>query len=279
MKTLLLLFSLAFCLSSGAQFIDDFNRNQSRRDKEKPFSEKRNWGDAIWSEHASHYRPLGWYINPGLTYMLGNNADDENRNYDLTATGLPGYYVEAGMEHLFKKAGKAVHYFDWGLGVKHFSGQEKYSVDGSQATRGQFNLGNAFLRAGIHNVWQLSVYNFIDQSLGFNLDYRIYGGKDDPGYASPLASNNQGKLVAQLHYYFGFGYKVRDGFFIVPGVQTPILTAVTFDDFNPSHHWFNSRYQPFIFTLKFAWLFPKKGCPSVDGMDDDKQRNENYLNQ
>lgn len=279
MKLLSLLVFTAVCFTVNAQFVDEFNRNQARRNSknENPFGKNRR--DAIWSHSQSQHRGLGWFINPGVTYMLGNSADDENRTYDLTPSGLPGYYVEAGMEHLFKKDQKIAHYFDWGLGVKHFAGQEKYSIEGTDPTRGQFNLGNAFARAGIHNVWQLSMYNFIDQSIGFNLDYRIYGGNQDENYLSPLGSVNQGKLVAQLHYYFGFGYKVDDGFFIVPGVQTPIFTAVSFDGFNPSHHWFNSRYQPFIFTLKFAWLFPKKGCPPVDGMDDDEQRNNNYLNQ
>jgi len=281
MKNFLFLLTILFSTTGYNQFTDEFNKRQNKRESDKEgglFSPNRR--DAIWSHSNSKYRGFGWFINPGLTYMFGNSADDEGRSYDLTATGLPGYYLEAGMEHLFKKNQKIVHYFDWGLGVKHFSGQEKYSEnDGSNPTRGQFNLGNAFLRADIHNVWQISMFNFIDQSLGFNVDYRIYGGKDDAGYASPIASTNQGKLLAQLHYTVGFGYKVRDGFFIVPSFQIPILTMFNFDGLNPSHHWFNSRYQPMIFTLKFAWLFPKKGCPPVDGMDDDKDRNNNYLNQ
>ena len=280
MKRLLLF--LVFCTGTFAfgQFVDEFNKRQNKRERDKegsPFGENRR--DAIWSHSQSHYRGLGWFINPGLTYMLGNSADDDGRAYELTPSGLPGYYVEAGMEHLFPKQQKIVHYFDWGLGVKHFAGQEKYSDDAISATRGQFNLGNAFARAGIHNVWQLGMYNFIDQSLGFNVDYRIYGGNEDEEYLSPIAPEYQGKLLAQLHYQVGFGYKVRDGFFIVPTFQVPVVTVVSFADLNPSHHWFNSRYQPMIFTLKFAWLFPKKGCPPVDGMEDDEERNNNFLNQ
>ena len=280
MKSVLFICFSVFVANSFAQIggiSGDFDRRAQKREKDTPFGKNRR--DAIWSHSQSKYRGFGWFVNPGLTYMLGNSADDEGRSYDLTASGLPGYYLEAGMEHLFKKPQKIVHYFDWGIGVKHFSGQEKYSDDGSTATRGQFSLGNVFARADIHNVWQLSMFNFIDQSLGFNVDYRIYGGNEDENYLSPIASVNQSKLVAQLHYSFGFGLKVRDGFFIVPTFQTPVVTLFNFAGFNPSHHWFNSRYQPMIFTLKFAWLFPKKGCPPVDGMEDDKQRNENYLNQ
>lgn len=280
MRYLLLLFLAGFSVAASAQFVDDFNRNQGKRERDQeksPFGKNRR--DAIWSHSLSKFRGIGWFVNPGVTYMFGNSADDQNRAYDLTPSGLPGYYIEAGMEHLFRKPQKIVHYFDWGLGVKHFGGQEKFSMEGIDPTRGQFNFGSAFLRADIHNVWQLTMFNFIDQSLGFNLDYRIYGGNEDEGYLSTATPVNQSKLVAQLHYTFGFGYKVRDGFFIVPSFQTPIVTLFRFADFNPSHHWFNSRYQPMIFTLKFAWLFPKKGCPPVEGMEDDEDRNNNYLNQ
>lgn len=277
MNKLILIFSaLLLASSTQAQWADDFNNNDKKKDK--GFSDRKNWGDDIWSEHASHYRPLGWFVNPGLTYMMGNSANDNTDAYNLTPSGLPGYYVEAGMEHLFKKANKIVHYFDWGIGVKHFGGQEAYNPNSGEKVRGNFNFGNAFGRADIHNVWQLTKWNFIDQSIGFNFDYRIYGGKEDTDYtgSTGLAYTDMPKMVGQFHYSIGWGLKVRDGFFIVPTFQTPILTLLPFNDFNPGHTWFQSRYQPMIFTVKFAWLFPKKGCPDVDGPDDDYKRSQQY---
>lgn len=271
-------FFLSFLLIgtiSYSQIASEIESNDRKRKSGSPFSQKKNWGDAIWGFHASHYRPIGWHINPGVTYMFGNSANDpSDGTYELTPSGLPGYYLEAGMEHLFKNYGKVVHYFDWGLGVKHFGGQEKLKL-GAATSRGQFNFGNVFARAAIHNVWQLTLINFIDQSLGFNVDYRIYGGNDDPDYSTPGGSNNQGKLVAQLHYTLGWGIKVRDGFFIVPTLQTPILTAVQWNGFNPGHTWFQSRYQPTIFTIKFAWLFSKKGCNTPDDPNG-KKSSEQY---
>ncbi|MEO9533702.1 MAG: hypothetical protein ABJG68_01795 [Crocinitomicaceae bacterium] len=262
-KTAAIFITLFVSSLTFGQIAGGIEKRANKRKNENQFSEKKNWGEAIWAPAASHYRPLGWHINPGLTYMFGNSAADESDAYDLTPSGLPGYYVEAGMEHLFKNYGKVVHYFDWGLGVKHFGGQEKLDLGGTK-TRGQFNFGNVFARAAIHNVWQLSLHNFIDQSIGFNFDYRIYGGKEDADYTPPAGYDNQGKMVGQLHYSLGWGIKVRDGFYIVPQVQTPILTAFEWNGFNPGHKWFNSRYQPTIFTIKFAWLFAKKGCTTVD---------------
>lgn len=252
-----------------------FEKRNSRK-KDSPFSDQKTWGYLIWSENASHYRPLGWHVDLGLTYMAGNSPNDSSSAYTLKPTGLPGYYLEGGMEHLFKKKSKLFHYFDWGLGIKHFGGQEKFTSD-SLVDRGSFNFGSAFLRAGIHNVWQTTKYNFIDQSLGFNLDYRVYGGKDQQAqgkYLSPLPSINQNKMVIQLHYSIGFGIKIRDGLFVVPTLQTPVLTLVDWKDFNPSHSWFNSRYQPIIFTIKVAWLKPKSGCPPVFNIDGQRQSDQ-----
>ncbi|MCH2233412.1 MAG: hypothetical protein MK078_04080 [Crocinitomicaceae bacterium] len=272
-KLLFTLFIGLMVLPVDAQIGSGIEGRANKRNNSKKFGSNRR--DAIYSHSNSHYRPWGWFVNPGLTYMVGNNADDDGRPYDLTASGLPGYYLEAGMCHLMKKQKKIIHYFDWGLGVKHYGGQEKYEDESGNVSRGQFNFGSAFLRANVHNVIQLNMWNFIDQGLGLNVDYRLYGGNPDDNYGSPLAQNNQGKLVAQLNYSFGFGIKPRDGFFIVPSVRVPILTAFQFNDLNPSHTWFQSRYLPLAFTIKFAWLFPKKGCPDVY----DNGEGEGYSNQ
>ena len=262
MKKAVILLLLAFSANIiSAQIGADIEKRANKRKSGSPFGKNRR--DVIWSHSLSHYKPLGWHIDPGVTYMFGNSAQDESDAYDLTPSGLPGYYLEIGMEHLFKKIHKVFHYVDWGIGIKHFGGQEKLDINDTK-TRGQFNFGNVFARGAIHNVWQLSMHNFIDQSIGFNVDYRIYGGKEDEDYTPPAGYDNQTKLVAQLNYTIGWGLKVRDGFFIVPQVQTPILTALQWNGFNPSHKWFNSRYQPTIFTIKFAWLFTKKGCSTIE---------------
>ncbi len=276
MKYLIFLFIGFIALPSFAQIGADFEKRNKKRNSESPFGANRR--DAIYSHSNSQYKPLGWHVDLGVTYMMGNNANDNREEYQLTPTGLPGYYLEGGMEHLMKKPRKIIHYFDWGLGVKHFGGQEKYELNDFK-TRGSFNFGSAFLRGAAHNVIQLSKYNFIDQSIGFNLDYRIYGGADKQAsgdYLSPLPSVNQSKLVAQLHYSIGYGFKLRDGLFVVPTFQVPVLTLLQFNDFNPSHNWFNSRYLPLIFTVKLAWLRPKTGCPKVFDNGESKQQSDQY---
>ena len=75
---------------------------------------------------------------PGVTYMLGNVKDDGVN--EIKPFGLPGYYLEGGLAHLFKQRHKVLHYFDYGVGLKHYGGAEKYVNTSEVATRGTFNF-------------------------------------------------------------------------------------------------------------------------------------------
>lgn len=273
-------FILIFILASvnlQAQNDGGFSKRQKQRNSNKsPFSSG-DRGAAIYSHSRSHFRPFGWHVTPGLTYMLGNTKEDKDSNFNLIPSGTPGYYLEIGLAHIFKKKKKVFHYFDYGIGIKHFGGAEKYKDDASNSVKGNFNFGVAFARIDIHSVIQISKWNFIDQSLGANFDYTIYGGKQE-NYGSPLAQEFQEKMLAQLHYSIGWGIKPRDGFFIIPYIKTPVLTAFNWRNFNPGHRWYSSKYQPLIFGVKFGWLFVKRACPKVYDNGEGQNQSDGYQN-
>ena len=273
-RSILLLSLFLVSLFSYGQIGNDVEKRERKRNNGNLWSKNRR--DAIYSHSNSSYRPFGWFINPGATYMIGNSPQNTgDGSYKLTPSGLPGYYVEGGLAFLMKRANKAVHYFDIALGVNHFGGSEKFD-NGTVRERGTFNFGTAFFRAGVHNCWQLNLYNFIDQSLGVNFNYRIYGGNGDASYNydDPI-DPNPNKMMLQLHYSIGWGIKVRDGFFIIPTLQTPVVSFLPWDGPNPGLQWFSSEYQPTILSVKFGWLFPKKGC-NVPSDPRQKDANERY---
>ena len=281
MKSLLSVFLvIGFSVMAGAQIDDGYFQKRKNKDAQrKNFEDKLNWGDAIYAYGSSHYRPFGWHIDPGVTYMIGNSANDKGQDYNLTPSGLPGYYLCIGMQHLFKKVHleqdpSSPWYFDWGLGVKHFAGREKYSGSDGTKNSTNFNFGSVFARANFHGVIQLNPWTFIDQSLGVNFDYRIYGGNQFTN--APLGGSREAKPVLGLNYTFGWGLKIRDGFFIIPTLQMPVMKFLSWQGFNPSHVWFNSRYEPLILTVKFGWLFPKKGCPPTFNNGEGKQQSDQY---
>jgi hypothetical protein len=265
----------------GGFVIDDdyFRKQKEKRDGSQQFEEKLNWGDAIYAYVSSQYRPFGIHFDPGVTYMIGNSADDKGQSYNLQASGLPGYYLGFGMQHLVKKVHieqdpASPFYFDWDLGLKHFGGVEKYE-EGATKSRSVFNFGNVFAKASFHGVIQINPWTFVDQGLGMNFDYRIYGGKNTTN--PPLGGSSEFRPVFGLNYTLGWGIKLREGLFVIPTIQMPIMKFVRWGGFNPSHIWFNSRYEPAIFTIKFGWLFPKRGCPPVfDNNGEGKEQNERY---
>lgn len=267
-KFILLSFSLLLSVGLFAQ--------KRKKKDDYPFSKYGDRGAAIYSHSRSSFRPFGWHFTPGVTYMIGHTNADEDRVYNLTPSGTPGYYFELGFEHLFKKQHKILHYFDYSIGIKHFGGAEKYTDDISRI-KGNFNFGAAFARIDLHSVWQLNRWNFIDQSIGVNADYTVYGGKQE-NYGSPVAQEFQEKFLTQLHYSIGFGIKPRDGFFIIPTVETPILSAYQWRDFDPGHRWYSSEYQPLIFKVKIAYLFVKRGCPKVYDNGESQRQSDQYQN-
>ena len=273
-KIVLVIFTLIFVFSSTAQLEGIKNRNKNK-DK-SPFSSAGDRGAAIYSHSRSHFQPFGWHVTPGVTYMVGNTKEDQNQTFNLKPAGTPGYYVEIGLAHVFKRRKKVFHYFDYGVGIKHFGGQEKIIYEDGTELKGSFNFGAAFARIDIHSVWQIARWNFIDQSLGFNFDYTVYGGNQQ-SYNTTTTQDFQEKMLAQLHYSIGWGIKPRDGFFIIPYVKTPVLTGLSWRNFNPGHRWYSSKYQPTIFGVKLAWLFAKKDCPSVYD-ENGKNSSDSYQN-
>jgi len=274
-QKLVIIFSILFVsLSAVAQ--GGINKRHKSRNEKNPFSTAGDRGQAIYSHSRSHFKPFGFHFSPGLTYMVGYTKEDEDQSYDLKPLGTPGYYLEIGLEHFFKRRKKLFHYFDYSLGIKHFGGQEKLILEDGTETKTNFNFGAAFARIGIHNIWQLSKWNFIDQSIGLNFDYTVYGSNASD-YTPVGTQDYQQKFLTQLHYSIGWGIKPRDGFFIIPTLQTPILTAWNWRDFNPSHRWFSSKYQPIIFSVKVAWLFVKRDCPAVYD-ENGKKSSESYQN-
>lgn len=278
MKRILVMVTIILIgFTSTAQIVSGINKRKNKNDNKSPFSTGGDRGAALYSHSRSHFRPIGWHVTPGLTYMAGNTKEDEDNAFDLKPSGTPGYYVEIGLAHVFKQRKKVFHYFDYGIGIKHFGGQEKYVLENGDEIKGNFNFGAAFARIGLHSVIKLSRWNFIDQSIGFNFDYTVYGGKQE-NYGSSVVQDYQEKILAQIHYSIGWGIKPRDGFFIIPYVKTPLLTAFSWRNINPGHRWFSSNYQPLIFGVKLGWLFVKRECPAVYD-ENGKRQSDSYQNQ
>ncbi len=256
----------------------------------------------------------GLQFQLGPTYLMTRTKNPSvlfdngvtNGRYTIDPKGLLGFYGEIGLTHFPKKRSKLslalktvlVSYYDWGIGFKHFRGQENLTLErlspsgavlGTAKYQGNFNSGFIYARFSLHkNVHFKALKNFfLDNSLGFNLDYNVLVPKVDFATSQYQATLNivgapqhyHTPFVAQLHYGLGFGFRLKRGAYLIPGVRVPILGINEWHKGNPSLKWFTRSYWPILFHVKYMFLFEKKSkpgsCTGAATNDQDKNTNRN----
>ena len=254
------------------------------------------FGGAVDVRSLKNY---GLQVTVGATYLYTKKANDvvhvpAVRPYDylIQPSGTLGFYFDIGSAHFpmgeskFKFIKKRfLSYYDWGLGFKLLDGAEKtvityFDASGNEYSTdkgsGSFNNGYVSLRGTAHkNIYFKQKY-FLDNGLGLNLDYRLFGSQDYGGVkAPPVTQSFQKPFIAQFHFEIGLGIKKRRGTYIIPGIQIPILGIVDHVKFD----WFSSKYYPILFKVKFINLFEvKKSKTSCnEGSEEDKKNNKEYM--
>lgn len=245
---------------------------------------------------TGHNRLHGFHFAPGLTWMLASFKEkeieilqngDTSFNYNLKGKGRLGFYVEAGMYHLFPY-GRIFHYLDWSVAWKNLKGAQDFTantmiessstiITESEGTN-QFRYNFLLANVNLNNVKQIRNYSFIQNSLGLNFDYAI--GKSENMESFFIDGSTFNKMIFSLHYKIGFGYKLNQKWFIIPSLETPIFNIMPFESGKSvlGYGIFDMRYRPIILSIRFAWLRkPKSGdCPPVYGPEGDKSRQERY---
>jgi hypothetical protein len=241
-------------------------------------------------QYSSIYTPgtfknRGWFFAPGITYMLPskfNRTETRIVNSELLndtlfsgefqQRGKIGIYAEVG-RHYFLKDLYLIHHLDFGIHVKNLRGTEDFSgrvqVDSvmmSTENAGYFGevFGGAFFN--VSNITQLSDKTWIQNSIGVNADYRFISNRDYEGPTTGMIQEFPNAFLGQLHYKLGFGWKPESGVYIVPSIETPILTVFPMDDGKSTLQYFFSRYRPIIFTLRIGFLdkVADRECKTID---------------
>lgn len=244
------------------------------------------------------FMPSGWFFSPGITYQLIRFQDpevDRFENNDTLITSIEdprgklGLYLDVGRYHITDKS-LLLEYIDYGIHVKQFRGAEQYTgmiynkpiteeQEPSDIYEGEGHFtqwyGGAFFNA--NHVWQISDYRFIQNSLGVNVDFRF---ANNHGYENPNPLMDQHALgqpfMAQLHYKLAYGFKVNQQVFVIPALETPILTALPWSNGRSTYGFFSSRFRPLILSVRILFLRErgKRDCPPVygDPTEDDIQQ-------
>ncbi|MDZ4752221.1 MAG: hypothetical protein SGI87_11430 [Flavobacteriales bacterium] len=219
------------------------------------------------------FRNRGWFFAPGITYMIPSkfNRDETRISHseqlndtlftgEFQQRGKIGLYAEVG-RHYFLKDLYLIHHLDFGIHVKNLRGTEDFngrvrvdSVMMSTENRGYF--GEVFAGAffNVSHITQLSDKTWIQNGIGLNADYRVISNRDYEGPTTGMVQNFPNAFVGQLHYKLGFGWKPENGVYIVPSIETPILTLYPMDDGKSTLQYFFSRYRPIIVTIRICFL-------------------------
>ncbi len=224
----------------------------------------------------------GFYFAPGITYTLPRFNDEEEtvfKNADTTYTALfdpngkIGLYLEAGW-FISTRDPIILDYWDFGLAYKQLKGTEDYTSTlvrgdsiGHFAGGGAFNDRHLTLHANANKLFQVRDYQFIQLSLGANLDWRFSTGRE---YTADLAALNRWafppEVIGQVHAKLGYGFKLTQQLMVIPAIETPFFSIQPGDNGNFGMlQWFSSTYRPLIFSVRFLFLRYPKGfaCPPV----------------
>ncbi|MCB0793017.1 MAG: hypothetical protein H6595_07940 [Flavobacteriales bacterium] len=225
----------------------------------------------------------GLYFGLGATYTLTrfNNTEEElfrvaDTVYNVTfdPNGRFGFYAEAGWFHATRDP-VILDYWDFGLAYKQLNGEQAH--DGllhlglnendtviPTAGSGRFAEQYLTLHVNANKFFQVGDYSLIQLTLGANADWDFSSSRNYDGDVFVVADQEfPPDLIAQVHVKVGYGFKVSKRLLIIPALETPFFNAVPIDKEWGNLQWFNSRYHPFILSVRFLFLRYPKGfdCP------------------
>ncbi len=235
---------------------------------------------------GGEFKSSGWFVAPGLAFTLPfprneqligyDAADDTLFNGDFTRDGQNGLCVQVGRHHFWKSRGPIDH-VDYGLGYKMLRGTEEFAgvvrTDGSFAPYTSYaSFSDSYLSAfgNLSNVLMLNNRVWIQNSLGVNVDFRLFGDRGGSGVPGAVWQYPP-TLPVQAHYRLGFGWKPEPGIFILPMIEVPLLNVNRWEGMKATLPYFNGRYRPVLITLRIQWLSkqPNRQCENQPGRNVD----------
>jgi len=258
----------------------------------------------IVTNDGIHFAIGPTYMLPSkpISGILTDNAGVRG-NYEITPKGQLGFFGEVGFVHFPKwkgipikplKKSRIMDYVDWGVGFRQLNGNESTHIDIKNAVgdivqsfhgEGSFKNNFVFARVSAHSLLYYGKKkidkarkHFIDQSLGFNVDYNLSRGNltYDDNYNHPVDLKFQRPLVVQLHYSLGVGIRLNRAWMIVPGIHIPIVGAYQWNGFNAKMNWFASQYWPVQAQIKVIKLFERPPKCGVYGDPKDAEIDKKF---
>ncbi len=229
------------------------------------YSQNFNGSYGSFFPKTDRYKKMGWFIAPGITYTFTNPNDsiikgNTGSEVIYNPSGKVGLYLEAGGYKLFKFQ-EYFNYLDFGIAFKSLGGKETFtSTDLGISGNGEFSDQHGLLFLNFNSIKELSNPWFIQNTIGLNVDYQFSQNRSG---GSLINEEFPDKIIAQIHYKFGFGFMATKKLLVIPSVELPIVSGLPNAPF-PWLNYFNSSYYPAILSVRFLFLGDAKDeCPPV----------------
>lgn len=239
----------------------------------------------------------GFYFAPGLTYALPRGKDHEEQYFNTPDSaytalfdpkGKIGLYLEAGW-FLSTRDPIILDYWDFGLAYKQLKGTEAFTSTYMRsdttslfAGEGAFNDQHLTAHVNANKLIQTRDYQFVQLSLGANLDWRFGTNRS---YTADFTALNRWafppEFIGQVHVKVGYGFKLTQRLMVIPAIETPVFSIAPEVGGNFGKlQWFSSTYRPLILSVRFLFLRYPKGFACVpvknNGFEKSKVVNPSY---
>jgi hypothetical protein len=231
---------------------------------------------------GGQFKNSGWFIAPGMAFTVPfprneqltgyNAADDTLFSGDFSRDGQNGLCIQVGRHHFWKRRGPIDH-VDYGLGYKMLRGTEEFAgvvrADTSFVPYTAYaSFSDSYLSAfgNLSNVIMLNNRWWLQNSLGLNVDFRLFGNRGGSGVPGAIWEYPS-TFPVQAHYRLGFGWKPEPGIFILPMIEIPLLNVNRWEGMKATLPYFNGRFRPVLITLRIQWLSkqPDRQCENQPG--------------
>lgn len=224
---------------------------------------------------SREFKKSGFSISPLATVSFGNKSDQSTFSNEAAfewehvqvGRGTWNAGVELGWFKTFEGY-QVGDYFEAAISYRRFSGVHYLEETNTKVPTGQTLL--PFRE--YENSWRYETVtaavriidiafqkpnNFLTWGIGVNYDYLI-ASRFDADYPQGFLANNQtpfdNKHAVRAHFQVGYGFKMSKHLFLIPTLETPLLTILPTSTFNPSIQFLDVIYQPLIIGLKFMIL-------------------------
>lgn len=227
------------------------------------------------------FRQMGWLFDAGLTSTFTTERPIDNTSDGIDSTYSfqirPGLALNIGGYYNLQKGRKIIRYIDATLGYKMLWSAENQTIkytgigDSTISSTNDYLAHYASLNINFNNVINLSNYTFIQNTIGFNIDYRFLESVTNNHPSLQISRPN---FVAQAHYKLAFGIMVDNDIAVIPYIEVPLFNLSPNQNHFSQLDIFDSSFQTVIIGVRvMLFRFGQKDCPKAINTDGKAKHN------